>query len=140
MAKKTNNEVIDRNIKEKEQETVTPVESENNGAETIAPVENKNTGAEITETVQNEEKKEETVEATENQNVGENTKPEVKDTYISVRKRPWVDLQDNNYKYKQGDIYPREGLEVSEERIKELSTINNKLGEILIQKIENKEE
>lgn len=62
------------------------------------------------------------------------------DTYISVRKRPWVDLQDNKYEYKQGDIYPREGLEVSEERIKELSTINNKLGEILIQKIENKEE
>lgn len=62
------------------------------------------------------------------------------DTYISVRKRPWADLQDNNYEYKQGDVYPRKGLEVSEERIKELSTINNKLGEVLIQKVENKEE
>lgn len=138
MAKKTNNEVIDRNIKEKEQETVTPVESENNGAETIIPV--KNTGAEITETAQNEEKKEETVETTENENLKESTRTEVKNTYISVRKRRWVDLQDNNYPYKQGDPFPREGLEVSEERIKELSTINNKLGEILIQKIENKGE
>lgn len=62
------------------------------------------------------------------------------DIYISVRKRPWADLQDNNYEYKQGDVYPRKGLEVSEERIKELSTINNKLGEVLIQKVENKEE
>ena len=62
------------------------------------------------------------------------------DIYISVRKRTWVDLQDNNYEYKQGDVYPRKGLEVSEERIKELSTINNKLGEVLIQKVENKEE
>ena len=62
------------------------------------------------------------------------------DIYISVRKRPWADLQDNNYEYKQGDVYPRKGLEISEERIKELSTINNKLGEVLIQKVENKEE
>lgn len=60
----------------------------------------------------------------------------VKDTYISVRKKQWVDLQDNNYPYKQGDIYPRAGLEVSDERIKELSGIHNKLGEVLIQKVE----
>ncbi|MBO5348987.1 MAG: hypothetical protein J6A89_04120 [Clostridia bacterium] len=63
----------------------------------------------------------------------------VKEKYISVRKRKWVDLEDNNYPYKQGDIYPREGLVVSEERIKELSTINNKLGEVLIQKVEIEE-
>lgn len=70
----------------------------------------------------------------------EEKEQETIDIYISVRKRPWVDLQDNNYEYKQGDVYPRKGLEVSEERIKELSTINNKLGEVLIQKVENKEE
>lgn len=140
MAKKVNSKVIDTNIEEKEQETIAKVESENNVAETIATDENKNTDAEITETVQNEEKKEENVEITENENVEESTKTEVKDTYISVRKSPWVDLQDNKYEYKQGDIYPREGLEVSEERIKELSGIHNKLGEVLIQKVENKEE
>lgn len=86
-----------------------------------------------------EEKEQEIITKVENENVEETTKTESKDTYISVRKRPWVDLQDNNYKYKQGDIYPREGLEVSEERIKELSTIKNKLGEVLIQKVENEE-
>lgn len=86
-----------------------------------------------------EEKEQETVKTTENENVEESTKAEVKEIYISVRKRPWVDLQDNKYEYKQGDVYPREGLEVSEERIKELSGINNKLGEVLIQKVENKE-
>lgn len=59
--------------------------------------------------------------------------------YMSVRKKTWHDLQDDGYVYKQGDIFPREGLEVSEERIKELSTINNKLGEILIQKVEIEE-
>ncbi len=60
-----------------------------------------------------------------------------KATYISVRKKPWRDLEDNDYVYEQGDVYPREGLEVSTQRIKELSTINNQIGEILIQKIEN---
>ena len=100
MAKKVNSKVIDTNIEEKEQESIAKVESKNNIAETIATDENKNTDAEITETVQNEEKKEENVETTENENVEESTKTEVKDTYISVRKSPWVDLQDNIYEYK----------------------------------------
>lgn len=56
--------------------------------------------------------------------------------YKSVRKKEWHDLQDNGYVYKYGDTYPREGLEVTEERIKELSTTNNKLKEVLIQKVE----
>ena len=60
--------------------------------------------------------------------------------YMSVRKKEWHDLQDGGYVYKQGDAFPREGLEVSEERIKELSTINNKLGEVLIQKVEIEED
>lgn len=47
------------------------------------------------------------------------------------------DLEDNNYLYKKGDIYPHEGLEPTKKRIKELSTKNNKIGEILIKKVEN---
>ena len=63
-----------------------------------------------------------------------------KDSYISIREKPWVDLQDNKYEYKKGDPYPRAGLEVSEERIKELSSENNKLKEVLIQKVEKNKE
>jgi hypothetical protein len=57
--------------------------------------------------------------------------------YIVIYER-FKDLEDNNYIYKKGDIYPREGLEPSKERIKELSTKKNKIGEILIKKV-NKE-
>lgn len=42
------------------------------------------------------------------------------------------DLQDNEYRYEPGDIYPREGIEPTEERINELSTENNKRGVQLI--------
>lgn len=55
--------------------------------------------------------------------------------YVSVREKKWVDLQDNKYPYKKGDTYPREGLEVTEERLKELSSNKNKLGEVLIKKV-----
>lgn len=48
------------------------------------------------------------------------------------------DLEDNDYIYQKGDIYPREGLQPTKERIKELSTKKNKIGEILIKK-QNKE-
>lgn len=54
--------------------------------------------------------------------------------YIVVYER-FKDLKDNNYIYKKGDIYPREGLEASKERIKELSTKKNKIGKILIKKV-----
>lgn len=57
--------------------------------------------------------------------------------YIVIYER-FKDLEDNNYIYKKGDIYPREGLEPTKERIKELSTKKNKIGEILIKKV-NKE-
>lgn len=43
--------------------------------------------------------------------------------YIVIKR--WHDLQDNNYQYEVGDIYPREGLEPSENRILELSSSNN---------------
>lgn len=47
------------------------------------------------------------------------------------------DVEDNDHIYlKNKDIYPREGLESTKKRIKELSTKNNKIGEILIKKIE----
>lgn len=57
--------------------------------------------------------------------------------YIVIYER-FKDLEDNNYIYKKGDIYPREDLEPTKERIKELSTKKNKIGEILIKKV-NKE-
>ena len=47
----------------------------------------------------------------------------------------FADLQDNNYEYKAGDIFPRKGLSVSEERLAELSSVNNKRGIILIEKV-----
>lgn len=46
------------------------------------------------------------------------------------------DLQDNRYAYNAGDTYPRKGLEVSEERIAELSGSNNKMGKPLIEFVE----
>ena len=119
-------------MEKSEKSKVSTSREEKKNQEIVVPTENENNGAEIKEVVENEEN----VENTENENTEESIKTVEKDTYISVRKRRWVDLQDNNYPYEQGDIYPREGLEVSEERIKELSTINNKLGEILIQKVE----
>lgn len=47
----------------------------------------------------------------------------------------FADLTDKRYKYKTGDIFPRQGLEVSEDRIKELSGDNNKLKKPLIEEI-----
>lgn len=60
--------------------------------------------------------------------------------YISVREKPWKDLKDNDYIYKKGDIYPRNGLNPTKKRIDELSTTKNKIGEVLIQKIEEAKE
>lgn len=48
------------------------------------------------------------------------------------------DLKDNNYPYDAGDIYPREGVEVSEERLAELASNKNLRGEPLIKKVEEK--
>ena len=50
----------------------------------------------------------------------------------------FTDLQDFNHAYKVGDDYPRLGLDVSEERLKELSSKNNKQGKPLIQKVKEK--
>jgi len=40
----------------------------------------------------------------------------------------FTDLKDNNRKYRVGDIFPREGLKVSKERLESLSTDKNKRG------------
>lgn len=49
--------------------------------------------------------------------------------------KSFSDLLDNNYKYGVGDVYPRAGLVVSKDRIKELSTTNNKRGAVMIAEI-----
>lgn len=46
----------------------------------------------------------------------------------------FVDLQDNAFPYNVGDVFPREGKEVSEERLAELSGSENKQGIPLIEK------
>lgn len=54
--------------------------------------------------------------------------------------KAFKDLKDNDHIYKKGDIYPREGLKPTKKRIEELSTKANKIGKILIKKIELDEE
>lgn len=49
------------------------------------------------------------------------------------------DAQDNGYEYQVGDVYPRNGLEVSEERLTELSTTNNRRNLIAIKLVEDKQ-
>ena len=44
----------------------------------------------------------------------------------------FVDLQDDNYLYHAGDTFPRSGKVASHERIAELASNNNKLGQIVI--------
>lgn len=46
----------------------------------------------------------------------------------------FADLQDGNHIYNAGDMFPREGLEVTEERIAELAGYNNKQHRPLIEK------
>lgn len=45
----------------------------------------------------------------------------------------FLDLQDNNHYYQVGDTFPRKGVEVSKERMVELSTSANKIGVPLIE-------
>lgn len=53
--------------------------------------------------------------------------------------RDFTDLQDNNFKYRVGDEFPRPGMKVSDERIDELSTTKNRRGLPMIEE-EPKEE
>lgn len=52
----------------------------------------------------------------------------------------FTDLEDNSRPCNVGDTYPREGLNPTEDRIKELSTSANKRGMPLIKKVESAEE
>ena len=38
----------------------------------------------------------------------------------------FTDIQDNGFAYHEGDIFPREGITVSKERLKELSSSANR--------------
>lgn len=49
--------------------------------------------------------------------------------------RAFNDLQDNGYSYKVGDDYPRKNFKVNDERLKELSSKDNKLQTPLIKKV-----
>ena len=48
------------------------------------------------------------------------------------------DLADNRHAYEAGDVFPRDGMEVSDERIEELATDANRRGVPLIEKVEEK--
>lgn len=54
--------------------------------------------------------------------------------------RFFTDLQDNDRPYNVGDIFPREGLEVSAERLAELSGRQNAQGAPLIEAEETEPE
>lgn len=47
----------------------------------------------------------------------------------------FFDLQDNNYAYKAGDIFPREGVTVSEKRLEALKGTNNRRKVALIEEV-----
>lgn len=51
----------------------------------------------------------------------------------------FTDLQDNNHPYTEGKPFPRDGLTVSEARLKELSSTNNKRGIKLIEFVEEEQ-
>ena len=54
--------------------------------------------------------------------------------------KPFTDLQDSNYKYDIGDIYPRKGLNVLQSRINELASNKNLQRIPLIEEIPEKAE
>lgn len=47
----------------------------------------------------------------------------------------WEDLKDGRHPYNPGDVYPREGYTPSPERIRELSSPQNKRGIQLIEEV-----
>lgn len=49
----------------------------------------------------------------------------------------FTDMQDDNYAYNEGDIFPREGVSVLPSRIRELSSGKNRQGVPLIVEIED---
>ena len=64
--------------------------------------------------------------------------------YVTVRNFLDTEVRTEEYPkgklYEKGEKFPAEGLKVSEERLRELSTYNNSAGDIFIKKVdENKE-
>ncbi len=53
--------------------------------------------------------------------------------------KDFADLQDKGYVYRAGDKFPREGFEVSDERIEELATAKNRRGIPLIEVVDEPE-
>ena len=51
--------------------------------------------------------------------------------------RYFTDLQDNNFAYNVGDVFPRNGKEVTEDRLKELASEQNRRKVTLIEKVED---
>ena len=47
----------------------------------------------------------------------------------------FADKLDKNYVYEVGDIYPREGVDVADERLVELSSNKNAIGKPVIEKM-----
>lgn len=50
----------------------------------------------------------------------------------------FLDLQDGNHHYKEGDTYPRRGKKIVAERVEELSGTDNKIGIQLIKEMPSK--
>ncbi len=63
----------------------------------------------------------------------------MEEKYVVVYKA-FKDIEDNEYLYKKGDIYPREGLKPTKKRINELSSKKNKIGEVLIEAVKVEKE
>ena len=51
----------------------------------------------------------------------------------------FTDLKDHEHAYHAGDVFPRRGMTVSEERIKELASCNNRRGVPVIEEVIVKE-
>ena len=134
--------------------------SKKTNVENIETTEETSTNAEVTDTEELTDVKGENVEETDekvndtevvdnkeltdtNDNSdNDNSDIEVKEEYIVVY--PFLDLIDGNYEYKLNSKYPREDISdeqkkiaLSEERINQLTTLNNRIGKILISKSEN---
>lgn len=84
------------------------------------------------------------IENVELTNIDETTKEKIvaNNKYIVVH--PFLDLEDDSYEYELDSKYPRENMSdekkevaLSKKRINQLTTKNNKIGEILIVKSEN---
>lgn len=52
--------------------------------------------------------------------------------------KAFKDAQDNLFMYHAGDKYPRKGMEVSDERIAELASENNRRGTPLIKEVQSR--